>query len=85
MNIKNKYKGEVIKADGKKEYFFGPTVSETTEKCRISGMVSYQVIDRESGWVVASKRPIVRGNVEGEYNPHSLRNMYVEDRMQSPA
>ncbi len=81
MNIKNKYKGEVIKTNGKKEYFFGPTVSETVELCRGVAYESYQVIDRENGWTVASKRPVVRGNVESDYNPHSLRNIYA----QSPA
>lgn len=92
MNIKNRYKGEVTKEGGKKEYFFGPTVQETVELCRVSGMVSYNVIDRENGWTVASKRPVVRGHVEGDYNPHSLRNVYASDikaqlqeQTQSPA
>jgi hypothetical protein len=81
MKIKNRYKGEVTKADGKKEYFFGATVSETVNLCQSTSFESYQVINRENGWVVASRRPIVHGAVEGEWNPHSLRNMYT----QSPA
>ena len=71
----NKYKGIVKLNGGKTEVYMGPTVNDTVETCRaVTGMISYKVICRENGWVVASRPE--RHTSDSNYNPHSLRHAY---------
>lgn len=77
MRTINKYKGIVKTKSGKTEIYMGPTVNDTVKTCReASGMASYKVIDRERGWVVASRPELV--SPDPEYNPHSLRHVYYD-------
>jgi hypothetical protein len=75
MREMNKYKGIVKTSEGKTEIYMGSTVNETVETCRTAkGMVSYKVICRENGWVVASRPEL--NTPDPSYNPHSLRHVY---------
>ena len=54
MRELTRYKGEVIKNDDSKEYYFGPTVDETIKRCKeAKELKSFIITSRERGWVVA--------------------------------
>jgi hypothetical protein len=74
MKKVNRYKAEVVKKDGKKEYYFGPTLEETCATCdAVKDMATYKVVHRESGWVVAKH---MGSSVANNVPADSLRDTY---------